>query len=169
MTMRSFFLVGAALVATAASGCGSGGGDGVANCPAAIQTCATAVNAGELEGDSSNTVPLVQTGNGAAFVSALVREVSFDNRSVSVRGTIASVDQTAYDVLLYVPPDETASACGQASVASVNDVVDASWPDTYDGSSQDRTVVFQVRPRSGSCGGAWILVIEGNATSVTAP
>ena len=166
--MRPLFLVSAALVAAAASGCGGGGG-GALNCPAAPQTCDTAIDAGELEGDSSNTVPLTQIGTGAAFVSALVQEVSFDPRSVSVRGTVASVDDTTYDVLLYVPPDSTASACGQPPIVSVNNVVDASWPDVYDGSSQDRRVVFQVRPISGPCGGGWTLVIQGNTTSVTTP
>jgi len=165
--VRSWLLVTAALVATTSSGCGGGGGG--LSCPAAPQTCNTAINAGEIIGDDENTVPLTQTGTGAAFISALVQEVSFDNRSISVRGTIASIDQTTYDVLLYVPPDSTASACGQPPIASVNDVVDANWPDTYDGSSQDRRVVFQVRPRSGTCGGPWILIIEGNTTSVTAP
>jgi hypothetical protein len=155
-------------MAAAASGCGGGGGGGL-DCPAAPQTCDTPISAGELEGDSSNTIPLTQTGAGAAFISALVREVSFDPRSVSVRGTIASVDDTTYDVLLYVPVDSTGSACGQPPIFSVNNVVDASWPDVYDGSSQDRTVVFQVRPRSGTCGGGWVLVIQGNTTSVTDP
>ena len=137
------------------------------DCPAAPQTCDTPIYAGMLEGDIDDTVALTQTGTGSAFISALVREVSFDNRSVSVRGTIGSIDQTTYDLLLYVPPDSTASACGQPPIASTNNVVDANWPDTYDGSSQDRTVVFQVRPRSGTCGGGWILVIAGNTTSVT--
>jgi len=164
--VRWLSLLSAGLVAAASSGCGDGG---ASNCPAAPQTCDTAINAGELEGDSSNTVPLTQTGNGAAFVSALVEEVSFDPRSVSVRGTIASVDDTVYDLLLYVPADTTASACGQPPIFSVNGVVDASWPDVYDGSSQDRRVVFQVRPRSGPCGGGWVLIIQGNTTSVTTP
>jgi len=168
LTMRSLVMASAACVAAAALGCGGGGG-GALDCPAAPQTCDTAINAGMLEGDISDTVALTQTGTGSAFVSALVREVSFDNRSVSVRGTIGSIDQTTYDLLLYVPPDSTASACGQPPIASTNNVVDASWPDTYDGSSQDRTVVFQVRPRSGTCGGGWILIIAGNTTSVTAP
>jgi hypothetical protein len=169
MAMRSVrLLVSSAFVAIAAAGCGGGSGGGL-NCPAAPQTCDTAIDLGTIEGDSENTVPLTRTGSGAAFISALVQEVSFDNRSISVRGTIASVDQTTYDLLLYVPPDETASACGQPPVASVNNVVDANWPDTYDGSSQDRRVVFQIRPRSGTCGGGWVLVIQGNTTSVTAP
>jgi len=166
--MRPLFLVSAALVAAAASGCGGGGG-GALDCPAAPQTCDTAIDAGELEGDSSNIVPLTQIGTGSAFVAALVSEVSFDPRSISVRGTIASVDDTTYDVLLYVPPDATASACAQPPIFSVNNVVDASWPDVYDGSSQDRRVVFQVRPISGPCGGGWTLVIQGNTTSVTTP
>ena len=168
MRVRWFLLLSAALVATA-SGCGGGGHGGALNCPAAPQTCDTAIDSGELEGDSSNTVPLTQIGTGSAFVAALVREVSFDPRSVSVRGTIASVDDTTYDVLLYVPPDSTASACGQPPIFSVNNVVDANWPDVYDGSSQDRRVVFQVRPISGPCGGGWTLVIQGNTTSVTTP
>jgi hypothetical protein len=166
--MRPLFLVSAALVAAAASGCGGGDG-GALNCPAAPQTCNAAIDAGELEGDSSNTVPLSRIGTGSAFVAVLVSEVSFDPRSVSVRGTIASVDDTTYDVLLYVPPDSTASACGQPPIFPVNNVVDASWPDVYDGSSQDRRVVFQVRPISGPCGGSWTLVIQGNTTSVTTP
>jgi len=168
MTTRSLLLVSAAILATAASGCG--GGDGCAlDCPAAPQTCNTATDLGEIIGDDENTVPFTRTGTGAAFVSALVQEVSFDNRSISVRGTIGSIDKTTYDLLLYVPPDSTASACGQPPIASSNNVVDASWPDTYDGSSQDRKVVFQIRPRSGTCGGGWILIVEGNATSVTSP
>jgi hypothetical protein len=166
VTIRSLALASAVLVGAGTLGCG-GGGDGVLDCPAAAQTCDTAINAGELEGDSTNTVALTQTGAGSAFISVLVREVSFDNTSISVRGTIGSIDQTTYDVLLYVPPDSTASACAQPPLASTNSVVDASWPDTYDGSSQDRKVVFQVRPRSGTCGGGWILVIQGNTTSVT--
>jgi hypothetical protein len=170
MTMRSLLLVSAAIVAmaTAASGCGGGGG-GALDCPAAPQTCNTAIDLGEIIGDDENTVPLTRAGTGSAFVSALVREVSFDNRSISVRGTIASIDQTTYDLLLYVPADSTVSACGRPPIASSNNVVDANWPDTYDGSSQDRKVVFQVRPRSGTCGGGWILIIEGNTTSVTSP
>jgi hypothetical protein len=167
--MRSLLLVSAAAVAAAASGCGGGGGGAGLSCPAAPQTCDTATDLGEIIGDDENTVPFTQTGAGAAFVSALVQEVSFDNRSISVRGTIASIDQTTYDVLLYVPPDSTTSACGQPPIASRNNVVDANWPDTYDGSSQDRKVVFQVRPRSGTCGGGWILIVEGNTTSVTSP
>src|SRR6185295_4832908 len=154
--------------ATTASACGGGSG-GDLNCPAAPQTCDTAIDLGEIIGDDENTVPLTRAGTGSAFLSALVREVSFDNRSISVRGTIGSIDQTTYDLLLFVPPDSTPSACGRPPLASSNHVVDASWPDTYDGSSQDRKVVFQVRPRAGTCGGAWILVVEGNATSVTAP
>ena len=168
MTMRSWLLISAVAGAAAASGCGGGGG-GALNCPPAAQTCDTATDLGEIIGDDENTVPLTQAGTGSAFVSALVQEASFDNRSISVRGTIASTDQTTYDVLLYVPPDSTASACGQPPIASVNNVVDANWPDTYDGSSQDRKVVFQVRPRAGTCGGGWILIVEGNATSVTTP
>jgi len=167
MTMRSWFLMSGVLVAAVAPGCGGDGGR--LNCPAALQTCNTATDLGEIIGDDENTVPFTRTGTGAAFVSALVREVSFDNRSISVRGTIASIDQTTYDVLLFVPPDSTTSACSRPAVASVNHVVDASWPDTYDGSSQDRRVVFEVRPRSGTCGGAWILIVQGNTTSVTAP
>ena len=169
MRVRSLLAVSAVLLATAWSGCGGGGHGGALDCPAAPQICDTALDAGELEGDSSNTVPLTQIGTGSAFVAALVREVSFDRRSVSVRGTIASVDDTTYDVLLYVPPDSTASACGQPPIFSVNNVVDANWPDVYDGSSQDRRVVFQVRPISGPCGGGWTLVIQGNTTSVTTP
>jgi hypothetical protein len=166
--MRSLLLVSAVAVAATASACGGSGGAAL-SCPPAPQTCDTATDLGEIIGDDENTVPFTQIGTGAAFVSALVQEVSFDNRSISVRGTIGSTDQTTYDLLLYVPPDSTASACGQPPIASLNNVVDANWPDTYDGSSQDRKVVFQVRPRSGTCGGGWILIVEGNTTSVTSP
>src|SRR5581483_5663764 len=141
MTMRSLLLVSTAIIATAASACGGGGG-GALDCPAAPQTCNTAIDLGEIIGDDENTVPLTRAGSGAAFVSALVREVSFDNRSISVRGTIGSIDKTTYDLLLYVPADSTPSACGRPPIVSSNNVVDAKWPDTYDGSSQDRKVVF---------------------------
>jgi len=166
--MRSLrHLMRATFVAIAAAGCGSGGA--TLNCPAAPNTCDTAVDLGEIIGDDTNTVPITQMGSGAAFVSVLVQEASFDNTSISVRGTIASIDQTNYDLLLYVPATDNGPACGAPPITSVNNVVDANWPDTYDGSSQDRRVVFQIRPRSGTCGGGWVLVIQGNTTSVTMP
>jgi len=171
--LRTLLLVTVAFGATASVGCGSSGGGAAANCPAASETCQTALNAGQITGDDENAVPIPQLGNGAAFITALVQEASFDNRSISVRGTLASVDQTNYDLFLYVAPDAPgtagASPCGQPAIAAQNGIVDANWPDTYDGSSQDRNVVFEVRPKSGACGGGWVLIIEGNTTSVTAP
>ena len=170
------FLVGAALAMTASPSCGGGGGGGSAGSgggisyPAAPQTCATAVNAGETYGDEDDTPPnLKQTGSGAAFVSAMIREESWDDRSISVRGTISSTDKTTYDLLLYVPAVDLGPACGQSPIHSTNGVVDASWPDVNDGSSQDRAVVFEIRPTGGTCGGSWSLLIEGNKTSVEAP
>jgi len=108
-------------------------------------------------------------GSGAAFVSALIQEESWDDRSISVRETISSTGKTTYDLLLFVPAVDNGPACGQSPIHSTNGVVDASWPDVNDGSSQDRTVVFEIRPIGGTCGDSWSLLIEGNKTSVEAP
>jgi hypothetical protein len=147
------------------SNCGNSG----PSCEPSKLTCASASSLGEVEGDDTTTVPITTKGSGSSFVSARITEVSWDNRSISVRGTITPTGTAKYDLLLYVDKNNDASGCGLAPIAATNGVVDANWPDLYDGSSQDRTVVFEIRHRSGVCDGGWQLKIEGNTTSVTAP
>jgi hypothetical protein len=139
-------------------------------CEPATESCTSARDLGEVEGDTSDSVPITATGNGSAFVSVLVSEISWSDRSISVRGTLTATGQASYDLLLYVDKEhDNTLGCAFPPLLASNGVVDADWPDINDGSSQDRKVVFEIRHRSGPCDGGWQLKIEGNQTSVDAP
>jgi hypothetical protein len=159
--------IAALCVTVACGGDGSADAEETATCPPAAETCATAAPVGELYGDTPNTQPIAGGEARPMFVSMRVREVSFDPRSVSVRGTLSRGGETNYDLFLYVDLETDAPPCQKQPIAAKGGIVEASWPDIYDGSSQDRTAVFEVRYRSGPCGGPWSLLVEGNTSSVT--
>jgi hypothetical protein len=163
----SFALLPVFLVSLA--GCASDSASGP-SCGPAAETCTSARDLGEVEGDTSDSVPITTTGTGSAFVSVLVSEISWSDRSVSVRGTLTATGQASYDLLLYVDKEhDDTLGCAFLPLLASNGVVDADWPDINDGSSQDRKVVFEIRHRTGPCDGGWQLKIEGNKTSVDAP
>jgi hypothetical protein len=144
--------------------------DPTSSCGPASETCTSARFLGEVEGDTEDSVPITTTGKGSAYVSALITEISWSDRSVSVRGTLTSTGAADYDLLLYVDKEhDNTLGCTLPPVHANGGVVDSNWPDINDGSSQDRKVVFEIRHRSGPCDGGWQLKIEGNKTSVDAP
>ena len=138
------------------------------NC-AETTTCASprkATIAG-IPGDDT-LVPLEMRGSTSEFVQLRITESSSLWYDLKLKATLTSPPGTNFDLVVYVPPADTATDCSNfaaaSSLTSGEDVVRTTWSDSTF-SDDSRNVVFEIRNVSGDCSSnpdaRWVLKIQG--------
>jgi len=135
------------------------------------QTCQAAVILGTVSGDSGSQM-VTTSGYQAAWVKVRVTEDngSIGGQKLKVTATLTSPAAAAFDVLVYVNPDndviECASPTGTPTTNGNVETLSVKWGEGAVGNSDDdsRTVAIEVRPKSTSCSPAqtWQLVVKGD-------
>ncbi len=138
---------------------------------ASPNTCASAVNLGQVSGDKGADTQTRQ-GHTSQWLTVRVTENDSDIGGVQLEmtATLTSPPGTNYDLYVYVPSSDTLECSAvsyQSTSSSTSDSVKAKFGESgllSNGSSDDRTVTVEVRHVSGTCDPSkqWTLTIEGN-------
>lgn len=126
--------------------------------------CNTAMNLGNLAGDSGNAT-ITRTGSGEAYFHVRVQETSSSMRALTARVHLASPPGTDYDLYLRcaacsgVAVPFTKGGPGGTETAAVTR--SDNWTDN------SFTLFIEVKHRSGTSCAPWTLTTGGNTATVT--
>ena len=147
------------LVSTLGPATGALGQDCALN---ANPACSTAINLGNIAGDSGTPV-LSRTGVGEAFFMVRIQETSSSSRPLNARVQLQVPPGQDYDLIVRCTSCTSKTAKMSKSAAGVTESVDVTRADTF--SDNSFTILVEVRYYNGSSCSPWTLTISGNTSA----
>ena len=147
------------LVSTLGPATGALGQDCALN---ANPACSTAINLGNIAGDSGTPI-ISRTGVGEAFFMVRIQETSSSSRPLNARVQLQVPPGQDYDLIVRCTSCTSKTAKMSKSAAGVTESVDVTRADTF--SDNSFTILVEVRYYNGSSCSPWTLTISGNTSA----